>query len=160
MEMCGVNGELGKASAAEEAVINKIVDMKIADAKEKADENTVQANRTIIVTSCLATAVFFLSILIGFYISGSITKPLSRVVNMLEEMSKGHLKERLNVRSKDEIGRMAHTLDSFADELQINVVGIMDQISQGDVSAAIEVKDEFDEISPSLKRTLETVKKS
>ncbi len=158
LEMCGINGELGKASAAEEAVINKIVEMKITDAKEKADENTVQANRTIIVTFGLAAVVFLLSILIGLYISGSITKPLIKVVNMLEEMSKGHLKERLNIRSKDEIGRMAHTLDSFADELQINVVGIINQISQGDVSASIEIKDDLDEISPSLKRTLETIK--
>ena len=53
---------------------------------------------------------------------------------------------------------MARTIDSFADELQNNVIGVMNQISLGDVSAVISPKDSQDEISPALMRTLDTVK--
>ena len=151
-------GELGKAAAAEETAINNIVKMKVENAKAKADANTATANRTIMITLIIAGVVFVLSMLIGFYISGIITKPLNKVVHMLEEMSKGHLKERLNIETKDEIGQMAKTMDSFADELQTNVIGVMNQVSRGDVNAVITVKDDQDEISPSLIKTLDTIK--
>ena len=97
LAIAGENGELGKAAVAEEAAITKIVEMKVADAKEKADSNTAAANRTIILTLIIAAVVFILSMIIGFYISGLITRPLNKVVHLLEEMSKGHLKERLNI---------------------------------------------------------------
>ncbi|HVI39609.1 MAG TPA: MCP four helix bundle domain-containing protein, partial [Anaerovoracaceae bacterium] len=151
------SGELGKASAAEEAAIDKIVAMQIADAKAKSEANTATANRTVLITLIIAGVIFILSLIIGFYISGIITKPLNKVVHMLEEMSKGHLKERLNIESTDEIGMMAKTMDSFAEGLQ-SLVGIMDQISQGKTDAVIEVNDDQDEISPSLKKTLDTIK--
>ncbi len=158
LAIASAEGELGKAAEAEEAAINKIVAMKIGDAKQKSDQNTADANRTILITLILAAVVFVLSLVIGFYISGLITKPLNKVVRMLEEMSKGHLKERLNIDAKDEIGHMAKTMDTFADELQNNVIGVMNRISVGDVSAVIKPKDDQDEISPSLKKTLETIR--
>lgn len=158
LAIASAEGELGKAAIAEETAINNIVAMTIENAKAKADANTEAANRTIIITLIIAAAIFVLSMVIGFYISGLITKPLSKVVHMLEEMSKGHLKERLNINTKDEIGMMANTMDSFADELQNNVIGVMNQISTGDVSAVIVAKDNLDEISPSLMKTLDTIK--
>jgi Methyl-accepting chemotaxis protein len=152
------SGELGKAAAAEEAAVNKLINITVDNAKQKARQNTADADRTIFLTLIIAGVVFILSLVIGLYISGLITKPLGQVVRMLEEMSRGHLKERLNINSADEIGIMAHTMDSFADELQINVIGVMNQISMGDVSAVITAKDDQDEISPSLKRTLDTIR--
>ncbi len=158
LAMTAADGELTKAAALEQEAIKEIMALQIEEAEAKADANTAAANRTIILTLIIAAVVIVLSMIIGFYISGLITKPLSKVVHMLEEMSKGHLKERLNINTKDEIGMMANTMDSFADELQTNVIGVMNQISLGDVSAVIVAKDGQDEISPSLKKTLDTIK--
>lgn len=156
--MMGEDGELSKAAALEQEAIQKLMDLQIEEAQAKAKDNSVAANRTIVITIIITALIFILAILIGIYISGIITKPLSRVVHMLEEMSKGHLKERLHIESTDEIGMMAKTMDSFADELQANVIGVMDQISRGDVSGNITVKDDQDEISPSFIKTLDTIK--
>ena len=158
LALASANGELGKAAAAEEAAITKIVDMKVADAKATSEANTAAANRTILITMIIAAAVFILSLFIGLYIAGLITKPLNRVVYMLDEMNKGHLKERLNIDTADEIGVMARTMDVFAEKLQVKVIGVMTQISEGKVDAVIEIKDAQDEISPALKKTLDTVK--
>ena len=158
LAMISTNGELSKAAAAEQAAIEKIMTVKVEEAKAKSVANTAAANRTIMITIIMAGVVFILSMIIGFYISGIITKPLNKVVHMLEEMSKGHLKERLHIETTDEIGMMAKTMDSFADELQTNVIGVMNQISRGDVNAVIAIKDDQDEISPSLIKTLDTIK--
>ncbi len=157
-ELIGGNGETGKASKVEQDAIEKMVSTKIADAKVKSDVNTLNANRTATIMMATILFVMILSILIGLYISGLITKPLKRIVYMLEEMSKGHFRERLNISTKDEIGQMAETMDYFADELKIKVVEVMEKISVGDVSMDIIPRDEKDEIAPAIKKMVEAIR--
>ena len=99
-----------------------------------------------------------ISILIGLYISGLITKPIKRVLYMIEEMSKGHLRERTNINTNDEVGQMAKAMDTFANGLQIDVIGVMNKIAKGDMSMDIAMKDEKDEISPALKKMVENIR--
>jgi len=156
--MMSANGSSGKASKAYQDAIDKIVTMKIEDAKAKSDSNTAQANRTTTVMIAVIAFVVLLSILIGVFISMLITKPLKKSAYMIEEMSKGHFGERLNLSSKDEIGQMARSMDLFADELQTKVIGVMKRISEGDVTMDIAVKDEKDEIAPTMKNMVETIR--
>ena len=152
------NGEVGKASIVEQNAIEKIVSMKLDDAKAKSELNTKVANNAVTILIGVIIFVMILSILIGLYISGLITKPIKRALIMIEEMSKGHLGERLNINTNDELGQMARTMDSFADSLQTDVIGVMNKISQGDININIELKGEKDEIMPALKKTVETIK--
>lgn len=86
---------------------------------------------------------------------------------MIKEMGRGHLGIRLNLESQDEIGEMAMTMDEFADDLQNVVIGTMNQISAGDVSADIEGSIErvgvgtkiADETAESLKEILNEIEK-
>ncbi len=160
-EALAIIGEKGRAGIASRAVqddIATIVSMKTEDAKAKSEANTAAANKTIMVMTIVMAAVMALSILLGLLISSIIAKPLRRSAYIIDEMSKGHFGERLNIKRKDEIGQMAKSLDFFADELQIKVVGVMNMISNGDVSMQIEVKDEKDEIAPALKKTVDTIR--
>lgn len=156
-EILSENGEAGKASRIEQDAIKKILDMKIEDAKEKADLNTENANTTIMIMTIVIILVMAMSILIGLYVSRLITKPLKRVVHMIEEMSKGHFSERLSIDTKDELGQMSKAMDFFADELQTYVIKTMDNISKGNMSMEITIKDEKDEISPALKKMVENI---
>ena len=109
----------------------------------------------------IALAGFFVFVALGFILyklSASITKPIASVNHMIKEMGKGHLGIRLNLESEDEIGEMAMTMDEFADDLQNVVIGTMNQISAGDVSANLEEKDDLDEITPALKQTIKTIR--
>lgn len=87
-----------------------------------------------------------------------VTRPLKKAVHMIQELSKGHLKERLSVKSNDEVGRMSAAMNALADTLQFNIMGSLKQIRDGDMSVKIESKDENDEIAPVVKETAETVK--
>jgi len=99
------------------------------------------------------------AVLIGLYIAGGIAKPMKATVNMIHEMSSGHLDTRLRLNRRDEIGVMAKTMDMFADDLQNAVVMAMKRISVGDLEMTIEPKDERDEVSDALRNTVKALRK-
>lgn len=104
----------------------------------------------------------FLILLVGglatYVLARKISKPIIALNQMIKEMTQGHLSVRLEVESKDEVGEMTASMNQLADDLQNVVIGTMNQISNGDVSANIELRDPEDEIAPALKRTIETIR--
>jgi len=95
-----------------------------------------------------------LGVLIGYFLAGSISKPLHATVKMLDDLNNGRLGTRLRMDRGDEIGMMAKTMDHFADSLQNIVVGTMKRIADGDLSANIVPRDSLDEIAPALGNTI------
>jgi hypothetical protein len=61
------------------ASIGKLVDMKIADAKSKAENNNATARGAIWFTSVATAIGTLLAVLLGVYLSLSITRPINRV---------------------------------------------------------------------------------
>ena len=113
----------------------------------------------------LRNAILIASVLIllvgglaTYILARKITKPIISLNHMIKEITQGHLAARLEVESKDEVGEMTVSMNQLADDLQNVVIGTMNQISKGDVSAMIDADDPEDEISPALKRTIETIR--
>jgi methyl-accepting chemotaxis protein len=158
LAMIKEEGSLGIASRNQQDAIANLLALKITDAEGKVISNTNQANGTVKLMIIVLIILSIVAIVIGLYISSIITKPLKKAAFMMGEMSKGHLSERLNIKTKDEIGQMAQTMDQFASELQENAIGVMNKISEGDVSMDIPMKDDKDEISPALRNTVETIR--
>jgi methyl-accepting chemotaxis protein len=152
------NSENSQLGLAEEQAIRDLTAAKINDAKQKIDLNTTNINTTISLMLTVIAIVIIASILIGFYISKLITKPVQKVANMIGEMGKGHFGERLNIETIDEIGQMAKTIDAFAEDLQTHVIGNINKIAQGDVSIKVLAKDEKDEVSPALNKAAENIR--
>ena len=89
----------------------------------------------------------------GLGLARSISGPLRKSVEMLEEMEKGHIDLRLNLgRRSDEIGRMAATLDRFADSLQHEIVNSLSRLSQGDLTFEARPRDDHDLLRGALKK--------
>ncbi|MDO9035790.1 MAG: methyl-accepting chemotaxis protein, partial [Methanoregula sp.] len=87
---------------------------------------------------------------IALYLSKSITAPLDLASKNLKEMGMGHLGNRLKMNRKDEIGEMATVMDTFSENLQVQVVGTMKKIAMGDLSTTVKPMDAQDEIGPAL----------
>ena len=147
------------AASAEMDVINKLVPMKIEEAQAKSDSNTATANTAMTTMIIVTLVAFAVAIIFGLILRSMISKPLQQANHMIKEMSQGHYTMRLNMKRKDEIGEMAESMDNFSDEIQTVVIGTMNQISNGDVSADVEPKDSQDELSPALKLTIETIRR-
>jgi methyl-accepting chemotaxis protein len=103
-------------------------------------------------TAVILAGSLALSLFLGLYISGLISKPLHATVNMITEMGKGHLSGRLRLNRKDEIGVVADTMDKFAEDLQVLLIGTLDKISDGELTMELPNKDGRDELGAALKR--------
>jgi len=130
----------------------KIEVLRAEQADGNADYKSVFTLMVALLTVGAAAAI-----LLGLYISSLISKPLAATSRMLTELGKGHLNERLGLHRADEIGAMARTMDTFADNLQNIVVGTMKKISDGDLSTKIHVVDPSDEIGAALKGTIDAL---
>ncbi|AFA48627.1 methyl-accepting chemotaxis protein [Acetobacterium woodii] len=151
-------GSAGIASQAEQDALEKILNMTIEDGQEVSTANTIQTNNVVTTMTIIMGIGVLFALALGFFLSIVISRLLKKAEYMIKEIRRGHLGERLNMNSRDEIGQMAMAMDSLADDLQHVVIATMNQISEGDVSAQIEVTDDQDEISPALKKTIETIR--
>ncbi|KNZ40341.1 methyl-accepting chemotaxis protein [Acetobacterium bakii] len=152
------SGSYGIAANAEMDVINKLVPMKLEEAQgtEDLDEAAANAARTTLIIVTLIS--FLVAIVFGLILRSMISTPLKKANHMIKEMSQGHFTMRLDMNRKDEIGEMAQSMDTFSDDIQNVVIGTMNLIAEGDVSANIEVRDPQDEIAPALKHIIENIR--
>jgi methyl-accepting chemotaxis protein len=111
--------------------------------------------RTNVIISII---ILLVSILISYLIARQLSTPIIAANKMITEINLGHLSHRVKATSRDEVGQLSGSLNEMADTLQIKVVGLMQKISQGDVSTDLEVADSQDEITPALKGTVETIR--
>ncbi|MDX9710636.1 MAG: methyl-accepting chemotaxis protein [Trichloromonas sp.] len=139
-------GILARLHDAMEGVIDPAKAQAMADA---------EANKARVVTILLAAILISLVAAGGFglYLARSISLPLRKSVEMLDEMEKGHVELRLNLGERsDEIGRMAATLDRFADSLQHEIVDVLSRLAQGDLTFEARPRDDHDLLRGALKK--------
>lgn len=152
------DGAAGKATIAEQEAINKLVDLKLTEGQEKAAANAAQGSSVVTTMLIIILVGILISIILGLLLSANICLPLRKASHMIQDMSKGHFKNRLKNDSTDEIGQMSKAMDDFSDILQYIVIGTMNRISEGDLSINIDVKDPEDELAPAMKKTIETIR--
>ncbi|WKY44749.1 methyl-accepting chemotaxis protein [Eubacteriaceae bacterium ES2] len=152
------NGATGEASRAEQNALEDLVALSLAIGENTATSNNqtaADATQQMLIIILLAMAV---AIIFGYLLSNMICRPLHKASHMITEMRQGHLSERVHLKSSDEIGQMTHAMDEFADELQNVVIATIDQISNGNVSTNLTTKDDRDEITPALMRTITMIR--
>lgn len=125
----------------------------------KKDEILSQINYMTNMSLILAICFILLSCgLCVLLITLMVTKPLKKSLLMIENLSKGHLKGRLEVKSNDEVGKMSAAMNNLADTLQNDVLGSMKEIAAGNINIEIAAKSENDEITPVILETAAKVR--
>jgi methyl-accepting chemotaxis protein len=109
-----------------------------------------KSNTTILIVVIL---IIVLSLIIGIYVSGIISKGISKIKENAIKMTKGDLNLDLNVDTKDEIGQLAESFKQLV-ETNLLVVDKAKMISKGDLTINIEKRSESDELLGSLSEML------
>jgi len=141
------------------ANLKKTMEFKAGMLDKTSTECDAAYKSSFILVSIILLSSVLISALLGYYISKLISKPLNATVAMIDEMGKGIMDTRLNIDRNDEIGKMAKTLDKFADNMHNVIVGTMKKISNGDVSMEVVPICAEDEIGNALKKTVESLRR-
>jgi len=131
--------------------INSLVTINSDEAKKLSDANTALYNSSSMMMIIATIVGIIIAIALALFLSKSITGPLDLANRNLKELGNGHLGNRMKMTRKDEIGEMATTMDTFSDNLQNKVVGVMKKIAEGDLSTDVQAMDAQDEIAPALR---------
>ncbi len=82
-------------------------------------QSTVDAVRRIILFAAFAAVL--LATLVGYLLSRSISRPLQRMSEVTLEMAQGNFRQRVEVTSVDELGRLADSFNRLAVNLDYNI---------------------------------------
>lgn len=105
-------------------------------------------NNLIMALACMVLT----GLALFFILRKLIVAPISRVKVVLNEIGQGHLKTRLRLTQKDELGEMARTLDDLSDSLQQEVVMPLEKLAAGDLSFEVIPRGSEDVLRQTIKK--------
>ncbi|MFH0754585.1 MAG: methyl-accepting chemotaxis protein [Candidatus Omnitrophota bacterium] len=164
-----------KSATEKNKKLDEILNQLISSHETEAENGVSQARVintssifTIIIVSILA---FIIAIGLGVFLSKLITKPLSKTVQLMTHMSQGDLTHRLHLKSADEIGQMAKSMDTLSESLSSAITEIStsanqlkaatEEVSSGAQKIADGAQQQsasFEELSSSVQANAENVK--
>ena len=87
-----------------------------------------------------------------FLLRKLIVRPLARIWTMLGEIERGHLRSRLRMDQRDELGETARTLDDLAESLETEVVENLQRLAHGDLTFSVTPRDDNDLLRGALRK--------
>jgi methyl-accepting chemotaxis protein len=143
----------------EQAQIDALTRNVLQNSKLAAENNAKETHAATVMMIIILLIGSGIGIAIGIFLTRSIAGPLSKCVEMMRELGKGHLKSRVHMEDRfDEIGILSQTMDRFADDLQNHAVADIRRIGDGDLTGDIAVMDDRDEIGPAIQATRNSLK--
>ena len=112
----------------------RLMEIKVAAADETALSNTAIASSSSVMTIIILVLVMTLSMLLGYFISSSIRKPIMKMVDASKRLADGDLDVEIVVDSKDEIGSLASAFSQMAlnmNEVMSNINAASEQVASG-----------------------------
>ncbi|HBV87257.1 MAG TPA: methyl-accepting chemotaxis protein [Desulfosporosinus sp.] len=92
--------------------ITDITEVKLQDAKAKADGNNQTANTATVTMIVVIIAGVLIAIGLGFFISSIISRPLNKLVEVANSLAEGDLDVNIDVTTKDEVGMLMNSLSN------------------------------------------------
>ena len=119
------NELLGDFDATAEALTTRMKELQAYETgkAERSVQGIVASTKRVKVVMFLLSGIaLVLSVLIAFYITGSITTSVNHVLNGFKEIEAGDLSVRLEADNKDEMGQLARGFNRFSEKLR-EVIG-------------------------------------
>lgn len=128
-----VNGDSDFVDAAEKKIAplkaGTLIDYFVVPASERyavvyyLDYHNLVEQVALMMRRIIYLAIFgvLLGMLLAFFMSSSITKPVSKLVEGVRKVAKGDLTARVEVETRDEIGFLGNAFNSMAEELDISL---------------------------------------
>nr|WP_320048805.1 methyl-accepting chemotaxis protein [uncultured Desulfuromonas sp.] len=146
-------GETGKPWA---VIIRIHSDVILAEAHALNQQLTEHADSNSHWLLLIGGAVTVVSIVLLWFFSASLVKPILRGVQLAKEIAEGRFTGRLHMTSRDEIGQLGQALDSMADSLQ-EKAELAEEIAHGNLNVDVHLSSEQDQLGLALQHTTDSL---
>jgi methyl-accepting chemotaxis protein len=116
------------------------------------DDVAAELRHIALVTFGVWLAVVLAAAALATWVASSVSTPMARTVTMIRELEQGILSTRLGLQRQDEIGELGRTMDEFAENLEQEVVGALQQLAAGDLTFSVTPRSERDRLRGALER--------
>ena len=99
------------------ATLDKMSEMKVELAKQKAASNKASASRAIFIMAAFVIAGVSIAIVLGVFIARTISRPIGEVVEVAHKIAKGDLNVEIMVKTRDEMGELAAAFNAMAENI-------------------------------------------
>ncbi|MBJ6752422.1 methyl-accepting chemotaxis protein [Geomonas anaerohicana] len=134
-----LHGEAKKAALQEQAYLDQLVKTMEKDGKLSSEQTDVVALSATRLTETLLAVGLILAIVLGFFISRLITRPLDKAVQVANRLAEGDLTVDVVVDSKDETGQLQQAMGHMVQSLR-GLVSQTVQISSSIASASTQLQ--------------------
>jgi len=110
-------GDLQETSDELRLAIDKLVELKIAGAKNQSDSNSAAATTATYTMIIVIAIAMFVAITLGIFISNSISRPVNKLVGAANKIADGDLDVHIDIYTKEEIGNLASAFNKMVDNL-------------------------------------------
>ena len=151
MQPGGGPQSLDNAKVALIASFDEIINNHVVGAQQTYEDSKVVYKNTLIIVIGLLTICAAITLILSIIIIRSIVEPVRNVTTKLKEISdsNGDLTQRIGYKSKDEIGELSNSFDTFMDKLQ----SIIREVA----NSAQTISTSSDQLSKSTGATTESV---
>ncbi len=144
---------LAESIEKEEDELNKELEEFLKGIEKFTEESALRAERDEraavsgmwMITACALVG----GLVVGFFITKSITGPLAQGVDVANKVAVGDLDVEIDIQSKDEVGQLMSALGLMIKSLQ-ETVKVAEQIAEGDLRAKVNIRSEKDTLGHSL----------
>lgn len=143
MENLDTSGE----EAAE--MLSRVEKMAGEEMKLAKTEGNASKSRAMTIMIFVSVLSVIIGILLGMVITTSITRPVSEIVSVAEDMALGDLSREIHLRQSDEIGNLADVFRKMIANLN-NTANIAEKIAQGDMGVKATILSDKDTLGKSL----------
>ncbi len=106
----------------------------------------------------IAVSILVIS-LVAYFLARQITDPVKLIANSANRLALGDLDQTLTYKSRDEYGLLADSFRSMT-AYQKEMAGVAEVISNGDLTADIQPKSDYDELGRAFKRMIASLRQS
>ncbi len=129
-----MTGSMKTDAQTEQAAIDKMVSMKVEDAKNKSAQNAAMASTATIAMLIIMGVSVFVAISLGLFLSRIISNPVGIMLRTAEKIAGGNLDVEIDYAGKDELGQLADAfkrMSAYLNDVMTNISISSDQVAVG-----------------------------
>ena len=149
-------GEGEKIRTAYQNNLDKMIEIKVAAAKQTSANNTAQANAATRMMLILIAAAVLMAIGLGWLIARMICNPIKKLVEGADKLAMGDVNINIEAASKDEVGILSQSFALMVSNIRSSAEAAQ-QIAAGDLTATIKVQSDKDVLGQSLQQCVTNI---